>query len=610
MGDLFYYLDLKHRAIAYANIKSAFGDKMSPKELSRVARGFYRAFGQNFLEMFLLPDIDDKYIKKYVTIEGLENVTEARKRGKGVIFVSLHEGSWELSNAISASLGIPLVLFVRDQGFPRLNEILNSLRLKKGLKIIQKDGQGRELIEELKNHQSIGITVDQGGRAGTKVEFFGRSASMSTGAIKLAMKYDAAIVPVFYTRVKGPYIRAIASPVLQLRRSGDLKADIKDNLQRLIAILEGYLREYPTEYLWVYKAWKHTDQKNILILDDGKAGHLRQAQAASGIAKEYFVEKGMRARIDTARIEFKSQLARKAFVSGAYFSGKYGCQGCLWCLRSFLTKDTYEPLARLNPDVIISCGSSLSAVNYVLSRQNMAKSITILRPSIMGVYRFDLVIIPRHDRPPKRKNVVATAGALNLINQDYLKEQSERLTKVLSTGHRPYIGLLIGGNTKNFSLDKEMISEVIKQVKSASEALDAAILITTSRRTPLQVEELLKDEFRDYPRAKLLVIANEKNIPEAVGGILGLSQAVICTPESISMISEAVSSAKYALVFNAPGLDKRHKRFLEDFARNHYIYLTQASLLGEKIKELLRDKPEIPALRDNLKIKEAIGKIL
>ncbi len=173
------------------------------------------------------------------------------------------------------------------------------------------------------------------------------------------------------------------------------------------------------------------------------------------------------------------------------------------------------------------------------------------------------------------------------------------------------IGLLIGGDTKDFHLDKDTVSEVIKQIKSASEKLEADILVTTSRRTSREVEVKLKEELKDYPRCKLLIIANEKNIPEAVGGILGLSQIVISSSESISMISEAVNSRKYVLVFKSAGLNSRHRRFLDHFAKNKYIYLVEGPHdLSAKIEDIWLNRPAIHSLSDNLLISEAIKKIL
>ena len=140
--------------------------------------------------------------------------------------------------------------------------------------------------------------------------------------------------------------------------------------------------------------------------------------------------------------------------------------------------------------------------------------------------------------------------------------------------------------------------------------MNADILVTTSRRTSFASEEIVNEDFSKYQRCKLLIIANEKNLPQALGGVLGLSEIVISTPESISMISEAVNSKKYVLVFKAQGLDKKHRRFLDNFAKSKYIYLVEPGDLGQGIEDIWRSRPQIQGLKDNLLIREAINKIL
>lgn len=610
IGELCYYFDLKHKSIAYSNIKMVLGNILSPYELSNLTKDFYRTFGQNLIEIFFIPLVNKEYIKRYISIEGRDYITEGYKKGKGVILLGVHEGSWELSNIICANLGFPFSLFIRDQRYPRLNRLLNLYRSRKGCQLIQRKNQTRQLIELLKDNEAIGITADQGGKTGTLVKFFGKDASMPTGAMRLALKYDAALIPAFYTRLSGPYIKVIIEPPFKIKKTGNKDIDIRDNLQEVIHIFERYILKYPKEYLWTYKIWKYAKEKNILVLSDGKTGHLRQSQAAVKLVNNYLKDKGISTHINTVKVCSKNKFAKYALNFTSGLAGKYHCQGCLWCLRAFLEKDTYKSLISIKPDIIISCGSSLAPINFILARENLAKSIVIMRPSVLSTKRFDLVIMPQHDRPPRRKNVMAIEGALNLIDQDYLASCVSTLSSYVKINKELVIGLLIGGDTKDFRLGADSIKETINQIKKILKDLDAEILVTTSRRTSSEIECLVKEEFRDYPRCKLLIIANEKNIPSSIGGILGLSQIIVTSPESISMISEAVNSKKYVLVFNSPGLGIRHRRFLYHFAKNKYVYLSEPCVLSKTIEYIWLNRPKIHTLRDNLLISEAIKKIL
>ena len=94
IGEFMYYFDLKHKATTYANIKAVFGRELSPSRISRLTKEFYQTFGESIIETFFIPLVNKEYIQKYIIIEGLDYVEQAFKRGKGVILLGMHAGSW------------------------------------------------------------------------------------------------------------------------------------------------------------------------------------------------------------------------------------------------------------------------------------------------------------------------------------------------------------------------------------------------------------------------------------------------------------------------------------------------------------------------------------
>ncbi|HTY45795.1 MAG TPA: ELM1/GtrOC1 family putative glycosyltransferase [Patescibacteria group bacterium] len=589
LGGLYGALDRKHRAIVYANLKTAFGSRFSPSRLKGITRAFYQSFGQSLIEIFLLPRFDAQYFQDYIKVEGLEHIRGALKKGKGAILVAAHTGSWELSNIVSAGLDFPVWLFVRDQRHPRLDGLLNSYRLQKGCRLIQRYQETRELIRVLKNNQVVGMTVDQGGKDGTLVSFFGKNASMSSGAVRMALKYGVPLLPVICTRLRGPYHKIVVEAPLELEQAGAGREDLRLNLQRLVSVFERHISLCPHEYLWTYKVWKYTDQKNVLILSDGKTGHLRQAQAAAGIIVKRYNARGMTAKVDTVEVKYKNRFVRT---------------------KNTLADGLWQRLAVLKPDIIVSCGSCVAGLAYLLARENLAKTVVVMRPSLASMKKFDLVIVPAHDRIRKAKNTVVTEGALNVVDEAYLKTQGEALRARIGSVKKPLVGFLIGGTAKGFRLDAAMMRAVLSQLKSALEKLDAELLLTTSRRTPADIERLVKEALGDYPRCKYMVIANEQNPAFALGGILALSGIVVISPESISMISEAVRSGAYVITFDAPGLRPRHQAFLRRFAQKRYLYSVRADALAGTIENLWLSRPQIHVPEDDRLVAEAVEGLL
>ncbi|MCX7926712.1 MAG: mitochondrial fission ELM1 family protein [Candidatus Omnitrophica bacterium] len=613
LGDLFYLVDLKHRLIAYANIRTAFCNTMDVVQLRKTTRKFFQAFGQNIIEIFLIPRFNQSYFSKYVKTEGQEYVQQAFSKKKGVIFVAVHAGSWELANIVASFLGIPLHMFVRQQKLPCVNRLLDTYRKKAAIRPVIKRGQIRDIIRVLKKNEAVVMTIDQGGKKGRLVSFFGKSASMATGAVRLALELGCMLVPVMPVRLKGPYVKFIALEPIEIKATSNIEQDIQNTLEKLVNIFEEQIRKYPYEYLWTYKVWKYSKDKTILVLSDGKVGHLRQAQSLAKLITSVLREQGYKVSEVVEEVVFhKGYRARLLSLSGI-LSGKYICQGCLLCMRKFLLADSRDRLLKIKPDIIVSCGSAVAIVNYLLSRENQAFSVVAMRPSFLSFRRFNLVVMPQHDRPPKRKNVVITKGALNLIDEDYLSEQAHRLRNFLgeeSFCFSGFIGLLLGGKSKKYNFGVKEALLLINSLKEVADKHNFGIMATTSRRTSQDVEEVIEEHLQSYKRALFVVIASKKNYPFTVGGILALSNVVVVTAESISMVSEACTSGKKVVVLDNRAIRGRHRRFLDTLAKEGYLRLGLLEECKQVIEEVIQDKKEPKRLDDNSTIILALKKLL
>ncbi|MBP7216046.1 MAG: mitochondrial fission ELM1 family protein [Candidatus Omnitrophica bacterium] len=612
IANLWYWLDRKHRVLVLANLKTAFPEK-SPEQLRGIARVFFSNFAQNFIELLYIPRIGKRYIETFITIHGQEYIQQALARGKGVILLGVHEGSWEVTNTLWEYLQFPFVLFVREQGMHFLDTFLNAQRSYSAKTIIRRQGGARQLIEALKNNQVIAMSADQGGKAGIQVQFFNKSASMPVGAVRLALQYQATIIPGFYRRIHGPRAELFLGPAFTLKQSGNPERDVVDNVQALAHHFEGYIAKFPAEYMWSYKIWKYSQERRILIISDQKPGHVHQSQALAEIAADHFRQKGFAVSIKEVAVSFKNNLAKTMMMASGMFVGHYSCQGCVWCLRSFLTDQAYRDLRNHAPDVVISTGSSLALINYVVARQTMAKSLVIMKPSLVGLRCFDLLAIPRHDRPARRNNIVVIDGTLNRISAASVERAAQQLaeTRKLHLSKRgDCLGVLIGGDTKEFALGQTLMQQLIGQIKSVAGVLNADVLITTSRRTSKEVEACIKQELSFDPRVKMLVIARENNSPGVVEGLFGLSKIVVVSPESVSMVSEAVASGKHVVVFTASGLKKRHREFLKQLSQRQAIHYVDVASVAETVARLAGAAIPRPAIHNRAAIEQALQKIL
>jgi Kdo2-lipid IVA lauroyltransferase/acyltransferase len=617
IGILGYYLDRKHRNIAYQNLKIALGHERSPRELKLITKKLYQNFSQNIVELLRLPAVTPKYLRRYISIEGEQYLRQALDEKKGFIFLAVHFGSWEIANMLGTMFGYRYAVITREQKrFRRLNGLLTSYRQTSGALVVSKGRGARDIIESLRQNEVVGLTADQGGKNGIFVDFFGKQASMSDGALRIALKMGVRVLPAFLIRKKGPYHIFKINPPLDLKPGADTEEIIRSNLAKMISGAEAVIRQYPEQYSWYYKVWKYSPQRTITILSDGKAGHLRQSEAVAKILAGQLKERNITPLTQTVEINIKNRLAKLGLSVSAFLSADHLCRGCLKCLKYFLDKDSCSRACAARGDFIISCGSSLAGLNLILSRENRAKNICVLKPGILSVNKFNAVIMPRHDDPPQRKNVFITSGTPNSVDADYLQEKKSALLARLpglNTG-RKKIGILIGGDTKKSALTKESLETLLATVKAKSLDHGLDILLTTSRRTCQELENLVKERLAGFSNCKLQIIANEKNLPEAVGGILALSRILVVTEDSISMVSEAAASGNPVIVlrFKAPQLDPsdRHDKFLQELSGKGHIIIASAAEVSRRIDEVLQGKITTAPLDDKNTIIEAVKSVI
>ncbi len=380
LGGAGYYLLLKKRAVVYANLKTVFCREKSPQQLQSLTRLVFVNLTQSFVELFCMAKMKEVGFSQFVELKGREHVDQAIAKGKGVIFLAIHSGNWELASVLNSLTGYPYNVVAHEQPkMPQLALFLNECRQLLGAKVISVGIATKGIINVLKRNETVGLLLDQGGQQGVRVSFLGKTASMSSGAIRLALKYDCVLCPTWFVRkVDGTHSLEFFKAV-DLTTTGDLKRDIRNNVQLVTRHFENLLMEHPQEYLWFYKVFKHTIDTQIVILDDGQDNHLQQAQTLAKELENVLKSEGKEIKEDLIKLDFRSSFRASSFFFYILMS-RFLCflrnEGCL---QYFLSKACYEMLMSLKADVVISCGIQSEGVNFILSKNHQAKSV-ILKP--------------------------------------------------------------------------------------------------------------------------------------------------------------------------------------------------------------------------------------
>jgi Kdo2-lipid IVA lauroyltransferase/acyltransferase len=253
-----YWLRPPLRKAATFNLRLAFPD-WSDARKREVIRGMIRQIGWMAGEFSQFPKYTPENIKEIVVLDGNENFEAARRRGKGVIFLTGHMSAWELAPFAHALYGNPLHFLVRPVANARVDELINRYRCLSGNQPLEKNRSARAILKVLGEGGTVGILADHNTSwgEGVFVNFFGVPACTTSGLARIALRTDAAVVPGFLSwDEKQKIYRLRFEPEVELARTGDEEADVVTNTAKFTGVIEDYIRKFPEQWLWVHKRWK------------------------------------------------------------------------------------------------------------------------------------------------------------------------------------------------------------------------------------------------------------------------------------------------------------------------------------------------------------------
>ena len=207
-----------------------------------------------------------------------------------------------------------------------------------------------------------------------------------------------------------------------------------------------------------------------------------------------------------------------------------------------------DPLEPPWPDVVIGTGRQTIAPGAAIRRASGGRtfSIHIHHPGAVGG-RFDLVLVPEHDRL-RGANVVTYRGGLNVPARETLDAAAARFAPNFDALLAPRVAVLVGGSNRCYAMTPEWAKGLAAQLRRMAEAAGASMLFTPSRRTDPAVIDVLRRELEGLP-----VWFWDGNGENPYPAILALADAFVVTADSTNMVSEACSTGRPVLVAQMPG---------------------------------------------------------
>jgi KDO2-lipid IV(A) lauroyltransferase len=261
-GWLAYHLMGASRRVALANLEVAFGESLPARRKRRIARASFQRVTRTLFGLFESARYDRDSWRRVAEVEesGLRLVREIRRSGRGIVFITLHYGDWELMGLVTGWLDIPLTVIAEQRRNRALDRLINGLRARSGNRLVPQRLAALKLFKALKRGECVALLVDLNAplrRGGVWLDFFGLPVFNTATAAALALRARAAIVPGIAYPLPDGRSRLVYGPEIVWEASGNQEADLQRISQQCLRFCEEVIGRDPRHWLWSYKRWKY-----------------------------------------------------------------------------------------------------------------------------------------------------------------------------------------------------------------------------------------------------------------------------------------------------------------------------------------------------------------
>ena len=252
LGRIVHSLGGSRRAIVRRNIELCFPE-LSAAERDALAYEHFKALGMSVIEMGLGRWASIERLERITELVGLEHLQKALDTGRGVIMLSAHFTTLEISGRVLAANTAPFDGVYRKNRSEFITELQRTGREQSVDQTIEKRDIKR-MVRALRDGRAVWYAPDQSyNRKGSAViEFFGVPCMHTTATSTLARLGNAIVVPFFPERkADGRYVFTLLPPFDDFP-SDDLVADTN----RYVEVLERHIRRVPEQYFWIHRKFK------------------------------------------------------------------------------------------------------------------------------------------------------------------------------------------------------------------------------------------------------------------------------------------------------------------------------------------------------------------
>lgn len=263
LGAIAYYVLPKARRGSKGNLRRVMGPDVDDRRLTQAVKRAFKAAAKNYYDLFRIPRLDLPKLEATVRVEGWEHLEGALAGGCGAIVFSAHLGNLELVSQVIVARSMKAVVPVEHVRPEALFRLVTAARSSRGVRMIPIDGGAlRAISKALRANEIVGIGADRDIQGtGLVTRFFGETTTMPDAPAVLALRTRASVLPVQSLRQPDNSFRVRIHPPLNMQFTGNIREDVRVNTERIIRIMEEFIRSDPEQWVVFEPVWPDRPRK-------------------------------------------------------------------------------------------------------------------------------------------------------------------------------------------------------------------------------------------------------------------------------------------------------------------------------------------------------------
>lgn len=220
-------------------------------EVKRLCRAVPDNAGRTLMEFYSGAEFAERAKAAKISGPGLSALDDARAQGRPVILVTGHFANYEVCRSNLIARGYNMGALYRKMSNPYFNPFYVKMISALGTPLFEQGRRGMvEMVRHLRAGGVLGILTDLHAQGGAKLKFFGQQAITSTVTAELALKYNAALIPIYAIRQSNglDFEITVQAPIVP-SDPVTMTQDVNDGLEKLV-------RSHMEQWFWIHRRWK------------------------------------------------------------------------------------------------------------------------------------------------------------------------------------------------------------------------------------------------------------------------------------------------------------------------------------------------------------------